>query len=106
MSKTPPSQPASTSDSPLDREKLVKLLESIGWKKSSEMNGYAYQMKDYKGDKSQILLNTEAAFVKSDRAEIYFMYKDCKAELLDAECVSLLQKDSTSVFINFYGEKL
>jgi hypothetical protein len=87
------------------RDDLVSALEHIGWKKVSEMNGYAFKMIDHRGTASRVLLMSEKVHLRDSEAEVSFYYSDCKLEIIDGNFVSLAQKDSDSVFINFYGEK-
>ena len=87
----------------MNRDDLVKALEHIGWNKISEMNGYAYQMKDHEGNKSKVLLKSDHVEIREGEAEACFYYRDCGMDILDNNCVSLAQRDSNSVFVNFYG---
>jgi len=89
----------------MSREDLLQALENIGWKRQSEMNGYAWRLEDHKGNTSKFLLKSDHVEIRDPEAEASFYYKDCGVEPLDGSCVSLYAKDNKSVFINFYGGK-
>ena len=94
----------------LTRKQLKKHLEKIGWKIRESRNGMNCHIRNQKGEATNWRVKHDGLellygknFGENGSGSVVFLFKNCKIQMLDKNCVSIFSDGNESVFMHFYN---